>query len=203
MKHCKFNTTSAALLLILSAPLVSQAQTPVIENATVNLARSYISLAGSNFSPTGVAPTVTVDGTTRTVFSFTNTAIVVEVPSTLAAATYLVTITNSVPHAGSAYVTVGAAGPQGPAGPTGPQGPGGATGPVGPQGPAGATGAVGPTGATGATGPTGPQGPAGIIALPFEGIASGTILPLLDIFNTSPETAAISGNGGQAASGGT
>jgi hypothetical protein len=26
MKHCKFNTTSAVLLLILSAPLVSQAQ---------------------------------------------------------------------------------------------------------------------------------------------------------------------------------
>jgi hypothetical protein len=28
MKHCKFNTTSAALLLIVFTPLVSQAQTP-------------------------------------------------------------------------------------------------------------------------------------------------------------------------------
>jgi hypothetical protein len=70
-------------------------------------------------------------------------------------------------------------------------------GAVGPAGPQGATGAMGPAGATG------PQGPAGTIALPFEGFASGTILPLLDIYNTSPETAAISGNGGQAASGGT
>src|ERR1700733_6040641 len=128
MKHCKFNTTSAALLLIFSAPLVSQAQTPLIENAAVNLAKSYISLVGSNFSPTGVAPTVLVGGVSRTVFSFTNTAIVVEVPSTLAAATYLTTVANSVPQAGSAYVTVGAVGPQGPAGATG------ATGPAGPVG---------------------------------------------------------------------
>ena len=148
MKHCKFNTT-VALLLILSAPLLSRAQTPVIEKATVNLAKSYISLAGSNFSPASVAPTVTVDGTSRTVYSFTNTAIVVEVPSTLAAGTYLATVTNSVPQSGSAYVTVGAVGPQGPAG---------ATGPAGQQGPQGNPGAAGPTGATGAPGPQGPAG---------------------------------------------
>ena len=150
-KRCNFNTTSAGqlsiLLLILSAPLIGQAQTPVIEDATVNLAKSYITLAGSNFSPTGVAPTVTVGGTSRTVYSFTNTAMVVEVPSTLAAATYLVTVTNSVPHSGSAYVTVGAVGPQGPAGPTG------------------ATGPAGPAGATGPAGARGPQGPAGTITL--------------------------------------
>src|ERR1700733_13984772 len=156
MKSCKLNATTArgicTLLLILSAPLVSQAQTPVIVDATVNLAKSYISLAGTNFSPSGVAPTVTLAGTSYTVFSFTNTAIVVEVPSTLAAATYLATVTNSVPQSGSAYVTVGAAGP---AGPAGPQGPAGATGATGP---AGATGAKG---ATGATGPAGPAGPVG------------------------------------------
>jgi trimeric autotransporter adhesin len=125
VNHCKFNTRSATLLLVLSAPLISQAQTPVIENATVNLAKSYISLAGSNFSPTSIAPTVTVGGTSRTVYSFTNTAMVVEVPSTLAAATFLVTVTNSVPHSGSAYVTVGAVGPAGATGPAGPQGPAG------------------------------------------------------------------------------
>src|ERR1700683_5393049 len=152
MKHCKFNTTSAALLLIFSAPLVSQAQTPLIENAAVNLAKSYISLAGSNFSPTGVAPTVTVGGTSHTVYSFTDSQMVVEVPSTLAAATYLVTVNNSVPHSASACVTVGA---------------------VGPQGPAGATGTVGPQGPAGATGPAGPQGPAGTVALPFFASASG------------------------------
>jgi hypothetical protein len=39
----------------------------------VNLARSYISLAGSNFSPTGVAPTVAAGGTSRTVYSFYTT----------------------------------------------------------------------------------------------------------------------------------
>jgi len=146
MKHCKFNTTSGALLLILSTPLLSRAQTPVIENATVNLAKSYVSLAGSNFSPAGVAPIVTVGGTSRTVYSFTNTAIVVEVPSTLAAATYLVTVTNSAQHSGSAYVTVGAVGPQGPVGPTGPAGATGAQGPSGPTGPAGATGPAGTNG---------------------------------------------------------
>ena len=55
MKH-------SILLLILFAPLVGWAQTPVIEDATVNLTKSYIALAGLNFSPTGVAPTVTVGG---------------------------------------------------------------------------------------------------------------------------------------------
>ena len=38
MERCQFNTTPAALLLILSAPLVSQTQTPVIEHATVKKA---------------------------------------------------------------------------------------------------------------------------------------------------------------------
>jgi trimeric autotransporter adhesin len=190
MNRCKFNTTSAALLLILSAPLVSQAQTPVIVDATVNLAKSYIALAGSNFSPTGVAPTVTVGGTSRTVFSFTNTAIVVEVPSTLAAATYLVSVTNSVPKSGSAYVAVGAVGPQGP---TGPQGPVGATGPTGPQGPAGATGA---------TGATGPQGPAGAVSLPFSGSGADSSTALFSITNTAPQQSAIAGYGAVALSGG-
>lgn len=193
MKRHEFNTKcaglSCTLLLILSAPLVSQAQTPVIADATVNLAKSYIALAGSNFSPTGKAPTVTVGGTARTVFSFTNTAIVVEVPSTLAAATYLVSVTNSVPKSGSAYVTVGAVGPQGP---TGPQGPAGATGPAGPQGPTGLTGATGPAG------PAGPQGPAGTLALPFSGSATNTLNCVFCITNMAPEHSAIAGIGGQA-----
>src|SRR5271156_6009799 len=135
MMRCKVNPTSTrpvcTLLLMLSAPLVSQAQKPVIVDATVNLAKSYISLAGSNFSPTGVAPTVTVGGTSRTVYSFTDSQLVVEVPSTLAAATYLATVTNSVPHSGSAYAAVGATGPAGPTGPPGPQGTQGATGATG------------------------------------------------------------------------
>jgi hypothetical protein len=185
MKYCKFKT-SGALLLILSAPLVSRAQTPVVNDATVNLAKKHIALAGSNFSPTGVAPTVTVGGTSRTVYSFTNTAMVVEVPSTLAAATYLVTVTNSVPNAGSAYVTVGAVGPQGPIGLTGP------------QGPAGATGATGPAGATG---PIGPQGPAGTVTLPFNGSGTASGRALFNIVNTNPAHSAIAGNGAQALSG--
>src|ERR1700722_12728005 len=101
MNRSKFNTTAAGrfcgLLLILSAPLVSQAQTPVIVDVQANVAKGYVALGGANFSPTGIAPTVAVGGTSRTVFSFTNTQIVVEVPSTLAAATYLVTVTNSMP----------------------------------------------------------------------------------------------------------
>jgi hypothetical protein len=183
-KRCNFNTTSAGqlliLLLILLMPLISQAQTPVVDHATVDLAKSYISLGGSNFSPTGIAPKVTVGETSRTVYSFTNTSITVEVPSNLAAATYLVTVTNSVPHAGSAYVAVGAVGPQGPAGPAGP------TGPAGP---------AGPTGATGAT------GPAGTITLPFSGSGAGTNTSVLEITNTSPEHAAVGGRGAEALAG--
>ncbi len=90
MKHRKLKTASAALLLILSSPLPSQAQTPVISNAQANVARGYIAVAGANFSPTGAAPTVTVGGISSTVFSSTDT-LVVEVPLTLAAASYLVT----------------------------------------------------------------------------------------------------------------
>jgi hypothetical protein len=187
MKRSKFSTTIAGqmctLLLILSAPLVSQAQTPVIDHATVDLSKSYISLAGSNFNPTGVAPTVSVGGTSRTVYSFTNTAVVVEVPSTLAAATYLVTVTNGVPHAGSAYVTVGAVGLQGP------------------QGVPGATGAQGPAGATGPAGPVGPQGPAGTLTLPFNGSGAATTTALFNITNTTPEHSAIAANGAQALAG--
>jgi hypothetical protein len=179
MQNCKSNTTSAALLLILSAPLASRAQTPVVDDATVNLTKSYVALAGSNFSPTGAAPTATVGGTSRTVYSFTNTTMVVEVPSTLAAATYLVTVTNSVPKSGSAYVTVGAVGPQGPVGPTGPQGP------------------------AGATGPAGPQGPAGTITLPFSASAAGTSNSVFNIINTSPAHSAIAGHGARALAGNT
>jgi len=196
-----WNSNSAgqisSLLLILCAPLISQAQKPVIEDATVNLAKSYISLVGSNFSPTGVAPTVTVGGTSRTVYSFTNTAIALEVPSTLPAATYLVSITNSIPHSGSAFVAVGASGPQGPIGLTGLQGPAGATGPAGPQGPQGNQGATGPTGATGATGAAGPQGPAGTLTLPFSGSVAANNVFLLNLSNTSPGGSAIAGYGGE------
>ncbi len=185
MKFGKFNTTAAGrvgiLLLILCTPLVSQAQTPAINDATVDLAKGHITLAGSNFDPSGVAPTVTVGGTSRTLYSFTNTQIVVDVPTTLAAATYLVSVTNSAAHSGSAYVTVGAVGPQGPIGLTGPEG---------------------PAGAKGATGPAGPQGPAGTLALPFyASSASGPYLPLLDLANSTPEEPAIQGSGGTAVSG--
>src|SRR5271170_7985070 len=174
--------------LIVFAPLLSHAQTPVIADATVNLAKSYIALAGSNFSPTGLAPTVTVGGTSRAVFSFTNTEILVEVPSTLAAATYLATVTNSVPHSGSAYVTVGAAGPPGPTGLTGLQGP---------------PGAPGPGGATGATGAQGPQGPSGTVTLPFNGSGTAGTTALFNIVNSNPGHSAIAGNGAEALSAGT
>jgi len=130
-------------LMIFSLPLATLAQTPVIRASTVNLAKRYMSLAGSNFSPSGAAPTVTVGGISRTVYSFTDASIIVGVPATLAAATYLVTVTNSVAKAGSAYAAVGAVGPQGQTGPTGPQGPQGAQGVQGPAGPQGQPGAAG------------------------------------------------------------
>jgi hypothetical protein len=223
MRSCKFNTTSAGRMCVLSliffapiifTPLIGQAQTPVIADATVNISQGYITLAGSNFSPAGLAPTVTLLGVSRALFSFTDTRLVVEVSPSLPAATYLVTVTNSLPHAGSAYVTVGAVGPQGPAGVAGPQGTVGPSGPpgatgaagvqgsTGPQGAAGPQGSVGATGATGAAGATGPQGPAGLVTLPFSGSGAGTSGAVFDITNTSPGAAAIAGNGAQALSGG-
>jgi hypothetical protein len=96
------------LLLSLSAPLVSRAQTPVIVEATVNPAKGYIALAGTNFSPTNVKPTVSLGGNSLTVFSFTNTKVVAVTPASLAAGTYLVILTNSASLSVPAYVTVGA-----------------------------------------------------------------------------------------------
>jgi hypothetical protein len=191
----------AVLLVVVVASRIAYSQTtPVVRSAIVDYATQQITIAGSSLLPTSGAPVVHLDGELLTLVSYTSTQIVADMP-TLPAGSFRLTV-----GAGVFDVTKGAVGPAGPQGVTGspgPQGPAGPQGPTGATGPAGATGAVGPMGATGATGPTGPQGPAGTIALPYEGIAAGTIFPVLNIFNTSPGTSAIAGNGAQAVSGGT
>src|SRR6476660_9867125 len=86
--------------------------------------------------------------------SWTNTQIVVDVPSITPLQSYLLTVIRGSNPQHGAFLTVsmGISSAQGPAGPAGP---------IGPQGP------IGPTGATGAVGPVGPQGPQGGVVGPF------------------------------------
>jgi len=143
-------------VLFLSALFVFAAPpaTPLVNNTSINYPANQISISGLDFSPTGKAPIVLFNAITMTLVSFTNTAIVANLPSGTAAGTYRLRITSS---AGTFYefdVSVGANGPQGTVGPQGPIGVTGATGVTGPQGPqcaAGATGAPGPAGPAGSS----------------------------------------------------
>lgn len=144
MKNTKVVLTVALLTLMAFASTPS----PNVTNVTIDYSANQITIVGTNFSPSNVAPTVVFNGTTLTLVSFSNQQIVASLP-TQTVGTYLLSITNpAIPNQpGTFDVTYGAVGPQGP---IGPQGLTGATGPQGPQG------LTGPTGPQGATGPAGP-----------------------------------------------
>lgn len=147
-----------ALRLTVLIPLLSVLATAalVVNKASINIATNRLTLNGTSFSPTGVAPTVTFNGLKLPALkSFTNTQVVAALPAGTKPGTYRVQITNSAGDSYNFDVTDGAVGPKGPAGPQGPVGPQGATGA---QGTAGPKGPAGPKGATGATGPQGPGG---------------------------------------------
>jgi hypothetical protein len=119
-----------------------------------------VSITGQNFGTS--TPTVTVDGQTLSVTSFSPTAIQGTLPTALAPGSYPLTVVTGVGalRTGVLDVTVGntgAQGPQGPAGPAGPPGPKGDTGATGPQGVTGPPGVPGPQGSTGSQGPAGPR----------------------------------------------
>src|SRR5438094_802297 len=84
------------LLLIMNSK--SFAQTPVINNTTINYATTpnRMAVAGSNFSSSGAAPTVVFNGVTLTLVSFSNTSIVANLPTALASGSYTATITNNM-----------------------------------------------------------------------------------------------------------
>jgi hypothetical protein len=167
--------------MFLAAPAWG-ATAPIIFSAVVNTTNNRITINGSNFSPSGLAPTVVFATTTLTVLSFTNHSAVAHLPAGFAAGSYSLAVTNSVPQTGTFGVTLGAVGPTGPQGPTGPAGLQGPAGPAGAQGPAGPQGATGPQGGQGPTGPQGPPGPAG----PSHAYSASCLLPSCSV--TIPPT---------------
>jgi hypothetical protein len=155
-----------------------------------------LTISGNNFGT--VKPDVTLDGLPVSVMSYTNTVVVVTVPSSIESnpGTYKLTLKNNSSYGDEDNSRVanflvaiggvgpaGPAGPQGIAGPTGPAGPAGASGgaglqgPPGPTGTAGLAGPVGPAGPSGNTGPAGPAGPVG---------ATGSVGPVGPIGSTGP-----------------
>ncbi len=148
-------------LFLLAIPPKSYAATPVVVQVVINASTQQITISGSSFKPATTAPVVTLGSTKLTVLSSTNTTVVAALPATLAAGSYLLSLTSSANAAVSFSVTVGAVGPTGATGPAGPKGATGATGPAGPKGATGAPGPEGPAGPKGATGATGPAGPTG------------------------------------------
>ena len=159
---------TAALFLLILAPLFAVAATPVVNSGTINYSTNQIMLAGSGFEPNKTKPTVAFNGSTLTVSTFSNTQVTATLPTGLASGTFDLTVTNSQGNSVNFNMTYGATGAQGPAGPVGP------TGPQGPAGLSGATGATGASGPRGLTGAPGAPGPAG---------TNGTSFIFLDSYN--------------------
>jgi hypothetical protein len=159
---------TAALFLLILAPLLAVAATPVVNSGTINYSTNQIMLTGSGFEPNKTKPTVAFNGSALTVSTFSNTQVTATLPTGLTPGTFDLTVTNSQGNSVVFNMTYGATGPQGPAGPTGPQGPAGLSGAAGATG---ATGASGPRGLTGAPGAPGPAG------------ANGTSFLFLDAYN--------------------
>ncbi len=143
---------TAALFLLILAPLFAVAATPVVNSGTINYSTNQITLIGSGFQPAKAKPTVSFNGAASTVGTFSNTQIVATLPTGLTPGTFTLVITNSQGNSVTFDMTYGAIGLQGPAGPTGAQGPTGPAGATGPQGPRGITGAPGAPGPAGANG---------------------------------------------------
>ncbi len=156
-------TISAMLFAVL--PLAAQflpPPFPQINSASINYAVSpnTITILGSNFSPTGVAPSIVFAQVKLTLVSSSQTTLVANLPTTLVPGTYTMVVTTSRGLPTPYMVTFGAVGPQGlpgfsgAQGLQGPAGAMGATGPQGPIGPPGPQGIVGPAGGTGSQGLT-------------------------------------------------
>jgi len=133
----------------LGALTIQAAATVAIYSTVVYTSSNRVTITGTNFSPTGLAPTVVFAHTTLALISLTNKVAVAQLPAGFSPGSYSLTVTNSNSHIGTFSVTLGAIGPVGPQGPAGAQGPTGAQGPAGPQGPTGAQGPAGPPGAPG------------------------------------------------------
>lgn len=144
--------------LVVPTAVRAASTAPAIYAAVVNTSTNHITIAGKDFSPSGLPPTVFFATTSLTLASFTNNSLVASMPSGFSAGSYSLIVVNSNSQVATFSVIIGAVGPTGLQGATGPAGPQGATGPQGPTGP---QGSQGPPGIQGSAGPQGVQGPPG------------------------------------------
>jgi hypothetical protein len=146
---------------------------PVVNRGTVNYQTNQVTLNGSGFEPTKVAPTVVLSKTTLSVVSASDTQIVAKLPASVAPGAYGITVKVTGGASTVFDMTYGATGPQGPAGP------------AGAKGPQGATGQAGLTGAAGPQGPKGPAGaPGGVLSFSANSQPNSLKLPLNNDFAT-------------------
>ena len=66
---------TAALFLLILAPLFAVAATPVVNSGTINYSTNQIMLTGSGFEPNKTKPTVAFNGSALTVSTFSNTQV--------------------------------------------------------------------------------------------------------------------------------
>lgn len=143
---------NALMLLLLASPLLALASTPAVNSGIVNYSTNVVTLNGSGFQPAKAKPTISFNGASLPVTTFSDTQVVATLPTGLTSGTFDLKVTNSQGNSVDFNMSYGATGLQGPAGPAGPQGPAGATGAAGAQGPRGITGAPGAPGPAGANG---------------------------------------------------
>src|SRR5579863_4760806 len=103
--------TLGTLLTVVSigieVPAHAASNAPVIENAHINSTSKQLEITGSNFSPSGTAPSVVFNSGSLSVASFSNNVVVANLSSVPAAGNYLLRVTNSVPQTVAFDVTVG------------------------------------------------------------------------------------------------
>jgi YVTN family beta-propeller protein len=143
-------TNTAAVSVTVTGPATG----PDIYGSAVNSSGDELAITGSDFSPNGEAPGVSLGHTGLVLPFYSNTQLLASIPTGLQECESL-TVTNTDNEAAKSGVCFGSVGVQGPTGPQGLTGPPGLQGPAGPQGQEGAQGTPGETGAPG------PQGPAG------------------------------------------
>ena len=66
---------TAALFLLVLAPLYAVAATPAVNSGTINYSTNQITLTGSGFEPNKAKPTVAFNGSALTISTFSNTCL--------------------------------------------------------------------------------------------------------------------------------
>jgi hypothetical protein len=144
-------------LALPASPQGNNTPAAAISSTTTDLTATpqTITINGQNFGT--AAPTVTLDGSTLSLASYTDTIIVAILPNHISPGSYALEVTTQAKKNNVADfdATIGNTGPQGPQGVAGPQGPAGL---------AGAPGTAGPQGAPGLPGAPGPFGSVAMLA---------------------------------------